>query len=78
MNNNLIDQFQQEKKKEKGKEKLKQIKVLSIKLWLIKNKWRILGFIVLIFLVFFPTEIGTAIGDWVDKFVGSIVNNINI
>ena len=55
-----------------------QLNILKFRLWLFKKKWWILGFLLLLTLCIFPVEIGTAIGNWITDFIGSIVKNVNI
>jgi len=55
-----------------------QLNLLKFRLWIVKKKWWILLFLALVILCIFPVEIGTAIGNWITDFIGSIVKNTQI
>lgn len=73
----LVEEYKQETNEEYKKKKKKQIRTWSFRLWIIKNKWWIIVSLIILCLILFPEQIGTFIGTWIDKFLGSIVKNIN-
>ena len=62
-------------KDQKKKKKVWKLKLLLF--WRKRKWWIILGLIFLIIL-FFPEQSGTAIGQWITNFVGSLIENIKI
>jgi hypothetical protein len=62
---------------EKTKKKNKQRKIKII-LFLKKRKWWILFSIIFLIIIFFPECSGQAIGQWIESFLGSIINHIKM
>jgi hypothetical protein len=56
----------------------KRIIWLKFKIFLKKNKWYLISGITIAAVIIFPSATGTAIGNWITNFLGSIINNINI
>ncbi len=50
---------------------------LKLLLFWRKRKWWILLSIILIIFIFFPESSGQAIGQWIEKFFGTIIKYIN-
>jgi len=74
----ILDDYKKDMAKEVKKKTSKNIRWLKFKIWFIKRRWWILGTILLILLVFFPVQTGTAIGSWITKFIGSVLQAINL
>jgi hypothetical protein len=62
---------------EKKKKRSKRIKFQRFLIYLKKNRWWILLFIFLFFIIVFPTESGQAIGTWINKFFITLIKYIN-
>lgn len=56
----------------------KKMKITNFKVFLNKNKWKVLIIILIFFILFFPSFSGSILGKWITKFVGSLLKNIVI
>jgi hypothetical protein len=74
----VLKEYKSNMAKEASKKRIKSIKWLKFRIWFLKRKWWILGIAALFALIVFPSETGTAIGEWITKFVGSLIKAINI
>ena len=61
----------------KRKDKTK-ISWLKFKIFVLRNKWYIVGVILLATIIIFPSLSGEQIGKFITRFVGGIVKNIHI
>ena len=56
----------------------KKISWLKFKLFLKKNRWYVILGLILGIIIIFPSMSGTAIGNWITNFLGSIIKNIKL
>jgi hypothetical protein len=61
---------------EKKKKLSKRIRLQRFLIYLKKNRWWILLFIFLFFIIVFPTESGQIIGTWINKFFITLIKYI--
>lgn len=61
--------------REKKEIKKRKIKYLIIS-FLKKYRWWILSILILSTIIIFPEQSGNAIGEWIVKFIGTILENI--
>lgn len=77
---NLLDEYKKDYVNEQKKKINKNFKVKIFieksKIFIWKNKWKILLFIFVSVTLLFPNEMGTIIGKWINSFFSGIINEI--
>jgi len=61
-------------KEENKLKKKRRFKLRAILFWK-KRKWWILSLILVAIIIIFPSQCGTAIGQWINDFIGNIIKN---
>jgi hypothetical protein len=73
-NLDLIESYKTDLQKNQSKIIKKNITFLKIKEFVWKNKWRIMSYIIIGFLLMFPDKAGIIIGKWIYKLLFNIIN----
>jgi hypothetical protein len=73
----LINNYKKNVKKEETSKREKIITYLKFKIWLLKNKWKILTFFFSFIIIFFPEFSANIIANWINKFIGTLFNSIS-
>lgn len=72
----LLDEYKKDLNKDIKIKNNRKKKFLKIKIWLFKNRRKIISVLLILIFLLFPEKIGNLIGLWLDKFLGSIIENL--
>jgi|GEM_PF-4765256 len=72
----IISEYKKDVAEETKRKRHKSLKWVKFKTWIRKNKWKIIITLGIITILLFPVATGTVIGNWINKFFGSIINAV--